>query len=137
VGAEPLRRRDFSLSLEQRELRDAFAGLFEKGSPPTRVRAAEPGGFDAELWRTLTGAGTVTMGRRRGAVARREWGTDVTPRRGRGRRRGGGDRAPPGRHRSLSVVALEDGRRVVHRENLRLIEGLVPFLVARVVTRRI
>ncbi len=62
MGADTLRRRDFSLSLEQQELRGAFAALFEKESPSTRVRAAEPGGFDAELWRTLTGAGTVTMG---------------------------------------------------------------------------
>ena len=62
MGADTLRRRDFSLSLEQRELRDAFAGLFEKESPSTRVRAAEPGGFDTDLWRTLTEAGTVTMG---------------------------------------------------------------------------
>ena len=36
---------------EQRELVDSFARLLAKASSPEQVRAAEPGGFDAGLWR--------------------------------------------------------------------------------------
>jgi alkylation response protein AidB-like acyl-CoA dehydrogenase len=54
-------RVDFGLSDEQRELVASFAGLLAKQSPPERVRAAEPGGFDEALWRALREMGAVTM----------------------------------------------------------------------------
>ena len=56
-----LRRHDVSLAPEQEELRAAFAALFEKESPPERVRAAEPLGFDRDLWSTLVSTGALTM----------------------------------------------------------------------------
>jgi alkylation response protein AidB-like acyl-CoA dehydrogenase len=56
-----LRRHDVSLAPEQGELRSAFAALFEKESPPARVRASEPLGFDRDLWSTLVAAGALTM----------------------------------------------------------------------------
>jgi alkylation response protein AidB-like acyl-CoA dehydrogenase len=62
MSVHTLRRQDFSLSLEQQELREAFAAMFEKESPSARVRAAEPLGFDADLWRTLVAAGVISMG---------------------------------------------------------------------------
>ena len=62
VDVHTLRRQDFSLSVEQQALRDAFAALFEKESPSARVRAAEPLGFDPDLWRTVLAAGAIGMG---------------------------------------------------------------------------
>lgn len=62
MSARTLRRQDFSLTLEQQELREAFAAMLEKESPPARVRAAEPLGFDPDLWRALVAAGVITMG---------------------------------------------------------------------------
>jgi alkylation response protein AidB-like acyl-CoA dehydrogenase len=62
VDVHALRRQDFSLSAEQQELRDVFAGFFEKECPSARVRAAEPLGFDAAFWQQLVAAGAVTMG---------------------------------------------------------------------------
>ena len=44
---------DLALSDEQRELVASFANLLAKESSPEQVRAAEPGGFDPDLWRTL------------------------------------------------------------------------------------
>jgi alkylation response protein AidB-like acyl-CoA dehydrogenase len=57
-----LRHRDFSLTDEQRELRATFAQFFERECPTTRVRDAEPPGFDGELWSAATGLGVLTMG---------------------------------------------------------------------------
>ncbi len=62
MDVHALRRQDFSLSREQQELHDVFAGLFDKECPSTRVRAAEPGGFDAALWELLVASGVLTMG---------------------------------------------------------------------------
>ena len=62
MDVHSLRRQDFSLSVEQQALRDAFATLFEKESPSARVRAAEPSGFDPDLWRTVLAAGAIGMG---------------------------------------------------------------------------
>ena len=56
-----VRRRDFSLSEEQQQISEVFAALFERECPTTRVRDAEPLGFDAELWRVLTETGVVSM----------------------------------------------------------------------------
>jgi alkylation response protein AidB-like acyl-CoA dehydrogenase len=52
---------DLALGDEQRELVTSFASLLSRASSPDAVRAAEPGGFDAALWRTLLGTGVLTM----------------------------------------------------------------------------
>ena len=66
---------DLALSDEQSDLVASFAGLLAKESSPDRVRAAEPGGFDAELWQALVEMGAVTM-----AVPeeRAGWGASLT-----------------------------------------------------------
>jgi alkylation response protein AidB-like acyl-CoA dehydrogenase len=50
------------LTDEQVAVRDAFAAFFERECPSGRVRAAEPTGFDADLWARLTGMRAVVMG---------------------------------------------------------------------------
>ncbi len=57
-----LRRQDFSLSAEQHDLVSVFAAFFEKECPSSRVRDAEPGGFDRALWDQMLGLGVLTMG---------------------------------------------------------------------------
>ena len=52
---------DLRLSPEQDQLVEAFAGLFAKESSPEDVRAAEPLGFDADLWDHLIEQGIVAM----------------------------------------------------------------------------
>ena len=52
---------NFSLSAEQDELVASFNSLLGKECPIERVRAAEPGGFDHRLWRTLVETGVLTM----------------------------------------------------------------------------
>lgn len=52
---------DLSVSAEQRQLVDSFAGLYARESTPDRVRAAEPSGFDFALWKALRQAGAVEM----------------------------------------------------------------------------
>jgi alkylation response protein AidB-like acyl-CoA dehydrogenase len=52
---------DLRPSAEQEQLVDAFAALYAKESPPERVRAAEPGGFDKALWERLLEMGVVAM----------------------------------------------------------------------------
>jgi alkylation response protein AidB-like acyl-CoA dehydrogenase len=52
---------DFSLDDEQSALVASFADLLSAHSPPERVRAAEPAGFDPELWRALREVGIVEM----------------------------------------------------------------------------
>lgn len=49
------------LTQEQELLRDTFAQLFSNESSPQRVRAAEPTGFDAVLWKALVDTGAVGM----------------------------------------------------------------------------
>jgi alkylation response protein AidB-like acyl-CoA dehydrogenase len=56
------RRADFSLSDEQRALRDSFAALLDRECPRECVRKAEPLGFDERLWRKMLDAGALTMG---------------------------------------------------------------------------
>ena len=56
------RRANYSLSDEQRTLRDTFAALLAKECPPERVRAAEPLGFDPELWQKLLGMRAQALG---------------------------------------------------------------------------
>ena len=48
---------DLTLSPQQLDVATAFESFFTKECPPARVRAAEPGGFDAALWRALVSIG--------------------------------------------------------------------------------
>jgi alkylation response protein AidB-like acyl-CoA dehydrogenase len=56
-----VRRQDYSLSDEQQQIKEVFGGLFEMECPTERVRAAEPSGFDADLWALVTNSGIVSM----------------------------------------------------------------------------
>lgn len=58
----PLRQADYTLSDDHEALRDVFKGFFDRECPPERVRAAEPLGFDAELWKALLDMRIVAMG---------------------------------------------------------------------------
>jgi alkylation response protein AidB-like acyl-CoA dehydrogenase len=53
---------DLSLSEDQLSVRAAFAEFFDKEATVERVRAAEPVGFDPDLWLKLAGTGAVAMG---------------------------------------------------------------------------
>ncbi len=53
---------DLSLGADQLTLRAAFAEFFDKESTVERVRAAEPLGFDQDLWAKLAGTGAIAMG---------------------------------------------------------------------------
>lgn len=57
-----LRNEDFSLDPESIALRETFAAFFAKQCPTTVVRAAEPLGFDPDLWERLMDLGVATMG---------------------------------------------------------------------------
>lgn len=57
-----LRRNDFTLDDEQVALQDSFRAYFEKTVPASRVRAAEPLGFDRVLWDELQERAIVAMG---------------------------------------------------------------------------
>lgn len=65
---------DLALTDEQSELVTSFANLLSKVSPPERVRAAEPAGFDGKVWGSLVDMGAVPM-----AVpeARGGWGASL------------------------------------------------------------
>lgn len=52
---------DLSLSDEQRQLVDAFTALYARMSTSEQVRAAEPLGFDRELWRAMLDTGVLEM----------------------------------------------------------------------------
>ncbi|MCW2714832.1 MAG: Acyl-CoA dehydrogenase [Frankiales bacterium] len=56
-----LRYQDYSLSEDQQTVRDAFRDFFTSESPSSRVRAAEPTGFDERLWRQLSEMGAASM----------------------------------------------------------------------------
>ena len=58
---------DLNPSAEQQQLVDAFAALYGKESSTERVRAAEPLGYDPELWRRLRGLGVLEMALDEGA----------------------------------------------------------------------
>lgn len=62
-GHDPdeIRLNDYSLSDEQRDIREAFGRFFAENSRSERVRAAEPLGFDAELWRLVAELGVVSL----------------------------------------------------------------------------
>ncbi|GAA4232774.1 alkylation response protein AidB-like acyl-CoA dehydrogenase [Streptosporangium album] len=57
-----VRRNDYSLSDDQRAVRDSFTEFFVRECPSSRVRDAEPHGFDEKLWRSMAQTGAVTMG---------------------------------------------------------------------------
>jgi alkylation response protein AidB-like acyl-CoA dehydrogenase len=52
---------DLGVSSEQRQLVDSFAALYARESTSHRVRAAEPLGFDSQLWKALQHSGVVEM----------------------------------------------------------------------------
>jgi len=52
---------DLNLSAEQEQLVDAYSALYAKESSTERVRAAEPSGFDPELWEKLFETGVLEM----------------------------------------------------------------------------
>jgi alkylation response protein AidB-like acyl-CoA dehydrogenase len=53
---------DYSLAEDEVAVRDAFREFFTVECPAGRVRAAEPLGFDAKLWRQVAELGAATMG---------------------------------------------------------------------------
>jgi alkylation response protein AidB-like acyl-CoA dehydrogenase len=55
------RRQNYTLTEEEEAVRVAFAGFFQKEVPTTLVRAAEPLGFDPELWHKAVEAGLTSM----------------------------------------------------------------------------
>lgn len=65
---------DLDLAPEQQQLVDTFGALFEKHASPERVRAAEPLGFDAELWGRVHEIGVVAMAVDEGAGG---WGASA------------------------------------------------------------
>ncbi|WP_024802931.1 acyl-CoA dehydrogenase family protein [Nocardia sp. BMG51109] len=56
-----LRRQDYSLSEDQTELQAVYAKFFKSRCPLEVVRAAEPTGFDKNLWEQLCATGATTM----------------------------------------------------------------------------
>src|SRR5687768_16171336 len=50
------------LTDDQLAIKEVFAGFFGKESTTAVVRAAEPGGFDANLWRRVCETGAPGMG---------------------------------------------------------------------------
>lgn len=62
MTADHPRLADYSLSPEQESLREGFAAFFERECPPAKVRAAEPTGFDPELWEHLCRLRVAAMG---------------------------------------------------------------------------
>lgn len=56
-----LRQADYSLSEEQEAVQSSFGALLARASPIEKVRAAEPFGFDAELWEQLNEMRAIAM----------------------------------------------------------------------------
>ncbi|MBB3601879.1 alkylation response protein AidB-like acyl-CoA dehydrogenase [Mycolicibacterium sp. BK556] len=57
-----LRRLDYSLSEDHKDLQNAYRQFFKTHSPIDTVRAAEATGFDKSLWERLCAMGATTMG---------------------------------------------------------------------------
>src|SRR5580658_7595302 len=57
-----LRRYDFDLDEDQEAVQDAFRNFFTKECPTSVVRAAEPLGYDQDLWSRLLALGVTSMG---------------------------------------------------------------------------
>jgi alkylation response protein AidB-like acyl-CoA dehydrogenase len=56
-----LRRQDYSLSEDQKDLQSAYAKFFKANCTIEQIRAAEPVGFDKSLWEKLCATGATTM----------------------------------------------------------------------------
>src|SRR5260370_35764592 len=56
-----LRRLDYSLSEDHLDLQDAYKQFFKTHCSIETVRAAEPSGFDKNLWERLCAMGASTM----------------------------------------------------------------------------
>src|ERR1700677_4505457 len=56
-----LRRLDYSLSEDHLDLQSAYKQFFKTHCPIETVRAAEPSGFDKNLWERLCAVGATTM----------------------------------------------------------------------------
>ena len=56
-----LRRLDYSLSEDHKDLQNAYRQFFKTHSPIDTVRAAEATGFDKSLWERLCGMGATSM----------------------------------------------------------------------------
>jgi alkylation response protein AidB-like acyl-CoA dehydrogenase len=52
---------DLSYSDDQQNLRESLSSFFAKESTPEQVRAAEPDGFDPELWKKIAAMGLPAM----------------------------------------------------------------------------
>src|SRR5688500_15537060 len=52
---------DLELTADQRDVAEAFARAFSRGSSSERVRAAEDAGFDPVLWKTIAGMRAVGL----------------------------------------------------------------------------
>ncbi len=61
MHARVVRRQDYSLSDEQEQIEEVFGSFFERECPSDRVRAAEPSGFDVDLWALVANSGIVGM----------------------------------------------------------------------------
>ncbi|WP_395307413.1 acyl-CoA dehydrogenase family protein [Mycobacterium sp. AMU20-3851] len=57
-----LRRLDYSLTEDHKDLQAAYKQFFKTHCDIEAVRAAEPAGFDKSLWERLCGMGATTMG---------------------------------------------------------------------------
>ncbi|EHB58010.1 acyl-CoA dehydrogenase domain-containing protein [Mycolicibacterium rhodesiae JS60] len=57
-----LRRLDYSLTEDHKDLQNAYRQFFKTHSPIDTVRAAEATGFDKSLWERLCAMGATTMG---------------------------------------------------------------------------
>ena len=57
-----LRRLDYSLTEDHKDLQAAYRQFFKTHCDIETVRAAEPSGFDKSLWERLCGMGATTMG---------------------------------------------------------------------------
>ena len=57
-----LRRLDYSLTEDHKDLQAAYKQFFKTHSDIETVRAAEAGGFDKSLWERLCSMGATTMG---------------------------------------------------------------------------
>ena len=53
---------DLGLTADQEAIADLFGGFFTNESPTSVARAAEPFGFDAELWAKVIELGAPGMG---------------------------------------------------------------------------
>lgn len=58
---DELRWQDYSLSDEQSALRDSYRAYFAKAVDASRVRAAEPSGFDRALWKEVAAQQILSM----------------------------------------------------------------------------